>query len=724
MPCLVTGSKFFASAPFCGAVVLPAIMCDEIETHLKQSQLAGVPSMVPIGICEYLTIFDIPSSMVNLKSYLQTKPVWTNPGLTLRWWGGVTNMEAFCSLPSALVESFSRAWVDDVRKSVMGKSPFLELFDVSPGNYADQMLGEVNTIVSIIINVPDSARDGKLRRLSLDESKMFHRVMSVSTASSDDISQVQACIGQPVKLSSSSIVLRIALGADIVLSALGSSQNCDELALSSQISNVFAGNLLTVNKMHYIAKNWNTSVLEKMEHLASFLPSSESQKKFEFSPSVETFTRAFKLIPEPVNSTSIMYDLDSIDSAIFSCKNAFSVEGRSFGSNHIHCFAMKACPVSFICHHFIKAGMGIEAASMIELLQARRCGCPANKIVFDSPCKTVEDLEMALLEGVHVNANSYTEVEKINQTVRRLGDAVKGTVGMRINPLVGGGKIEALSTATASSKFGIPLTLESKERILKIFRDNSHFVGVMCHVGSQGMTLQTMAEGASSIIALADDIDAACARRPDGLGRITHVDIGGGLSSNYSSEVVTPAFSDYVAEIEKLAPNFMDTLAKKKRLLITEFGKALISKNCATVSLVEDVLKGRTETSDVYTAIIHMGADLFVRTAYRPDAFSHRLMLLDSSFDMKPGPTACVTVAGPLCFTGDILAKEVSLPVPSPGDHIIALDTGANTISTFSRHCSRPAPPVYCFRTKNGADPVVVQVKKPENKESVFQFWD
>jgi hypothetical protein len=275
MPCLVTGSKFFASAPFCGAVVLPALMRNEIETHMKQSQLAGLPSIVPMGISEYLTIFDIPSSMVNLKAYIQTKPAWTNPGLALRWWGGITNMEAFCSLPSALVEKFSRAWVKDVRKCVLSKSPFLECFDVSPGNYADRMIGEVNTIVSIIINVPDSARNGKLRRLSLDESKSFHRAMGVPTVSSDDISisQAQVCIGQPVKLSSSTIVLRIALGADIVLSALKGSlfqnqNNCDE-ALSSQISSVFSANLLSVNKMHYIAKNW--SVSKQKEPLVSFL---------------------------------------------------------------------------------------------------------------------------------------------------------------------------------------------------------------------------------------------------------------------------------------------------------------------------------------------------------------------------------------------------------------------------------------------------------------------
>ena len=142
-----------------------------------------------------------------------------------------------------------------------------------------------------------------------------------------------------------------------------------------------------------------------------------------------------------------------------------------------------------------------------------------------------------------------------------------GTVGLRINPLIGGGAIDALSTATSTSKFGVPLTAASRPEILDLFRRFPFLQGLMCHVGSQGMPLALMARGVQVLCELADEVDALCAAP-----RIRMLDIGGGLSANYSSDAVCPTFADYMAAILQVYPRFL----VQKRLIITGTGHYLV----------------------------------------------------------------------------------------------------------------------------------------------------
>eukprot|EP00596_Hydrurales_sp_CCMP1899_P009885 CAMPEP_0119053314 /NCGR_PEP_ID=MMETSP1177-20130426/74352_1 /TAXON_ID=2985 /ORGANISM="Ochromonas sp, Strain CCMP1899" /LENGTH=588 /DNA_ID=CAMNT_0007033237 /DNA_START=507 /DNA_END=2274 /DNA_ORIENTATION=- len=133
----------------------------------------------------------------------------------------------------------------------------------------------------------------------------------------------------------------------------------------------------------------------------------------------------------------------------------------------LHCFAVKSCPLSYVLHSAVQEGLGLECASIMEVKQALRCGCDSSKVVFDSPCKTVEELHFSLTLGVHININSLGELEKIKNILKSLhekGLSSTSSIGLRLNPLIGSGAIAALSTATETSKFGVPLApLSSKE---------------------------------------------------------------------------------------------------------------------------------------------------------------------------------------------------------------------------------------------------------------------
>jgi diaminopimelate decarboxylase len=238
------------------------------------------------------------------------------------------------------------------------------------------------------------------------------------------------------------------------------------------------------------------------------------------------------------------------------------------------------------------------------------------------------------------------------------------------------------------------------------------------------MSIETMVEGAKRTVSLADRIDQACSHEKK--KRISMIDIGGGLSANYMTDKVSPSFEEYAMSLQQQCPK----LFQAGRVVVTEFGKALIAKAAGVVALIEDILIN--PTSGNVTAIIHAGADLFLRTAYCPEKFHHRVHLLSNTGLLLSDPkystltnshtSASIgnvtrdnlvntTVAGPLCFSGDVLASNIFLPVCKIGDYVLIMDSGANTISLFSRHCSRQAPAVFAYRNTTYVDKAKVELQ-------------
>lgn len=193
-------------------------------------------------------------------------------------------------------------------------------------------------------------------------------------------------------------------------------------------------------------------------------------------------------------------------------------------------------------------------------------------------------------------------------------------------------------------------------------------------------------------------------------GRLHYFDIGGGLSVNYLSDSVTPSFDQYAQALLAGCPelflhaNLGPSIARptNRWRIATEFGKALISKTACVVSRVEDVIYHNpqdkyvleldvdvtevNQSEPLVTAVIHAGADLFLRQCYCPEKFKHRCVLVDDKFQpIAFGRQHCkrVAVAGPLCFGGDVVQLATPMHLPTCGDFIVALDGGANTISLF-----------------------------------------
>ena len=147
---------------------------------------------------------------------------------------------------------------------------------------------------------------------------------------------------------------------------------------------------------------------------------------------------------------------------------------------------------------------------------------------------------------------------------------------------------------------------------------------------------------------------------------------------------------------------------------MTEFGRAIQAGCGVAFSRIEYV-------KEPNTAVIHLGADLFLRWVYHPQDWSHELFVLDENGELKSDSMVPTTIAGPLCFAGDILARDVLLPRVQPGDWLGIRDVGAYTVSMWSRHCSRGMPRVLGY--ESAKSPSIRVLRAAENAQDIVQFW-
>ena len=119
--------------------------------------------------------------------------------------------------------------------------------------------------------------------------------------------------------------------------------------------------------------------------------------------------------------------------------------------------------------------------------------------------------------------------------------------------------------------------------------------------------------------------------------------------------------------------------------------------------------------------MIHVGADLFLRKCYRPEDWHHEVFVVDRSGKIKGGTDKNnYVIAGPLCFAGDMIAKEIQLPVVEQGDYIIIQDTGAYTLSMWSRYNSRQIPKVIGY-IEEGKEFEIIRDR--ESLDKIVEFW-
>ncbi|MFF8832644.1 diaminopimelate decarboxylase [Streptomyces sp. NPDC015131] len=367
----------------------------------------------------------------------------------------------------------------------------------------------------------------------------------------------------------------------------------------------------------------------------------------------------------------------------------------------LHAFAVKASPLVPVLRLLYEAGLGAEVASPGELALARAAGVDPARIVLDSPAKTMAELGEALALGIAVNADNFQELARLDALVGRR--PTRSPIGLRVNPQIGAGAIDALSTATATSKFGIALRDEgARARVVRAYLDRPWLTRLHTHSGSQGVPLPLLATGIREVYRLAEEINAAAGRR-----QIDTLDIGGGLPVNFSSDEETPTYAEYARLLADGVPGLFDG----RYGLVTEFGRSLLAKHGTVLARVE-----YTKTSgERPIAVTHAGVQVATRTVYDPDSWPLRIAVYDAKGMPRTGGGAVEQdVAGPACFAGDLLAVGRRLPPIEPGDIVAALDTGAYYFAHHYAYNSLARPGVYGFTVREGGDVRFATVRPPQ----------
>jgi diaminopimelate decarboxylase len=488
---------------------------------------------------------------------------------------------------------------------------------------------------------------------------------------------------------------------------------------------------------------------------------------------------------------AVFYDRTHLLETASCVAKAFSKHAAD-GVKILHCAALKACPLDCVLQILAKeteenlnknmrSRHGAECASIGEVLQALKY-FPSNEIVFDSPCKTLSEIVFSLSHGIHHNIDSLQELKRVevvlqhwsnrpslevlvnttssfselfrsyeqfietkireNNTVLSLqtNPSSPSTIGLRINPLVGGGSLSLFSVATLTSKFGIPITSLSAEDIVA----RPWITCLMIHTGSHGCGLHLLVEGVKNVVAFAVQVnDLALAR--NGKKQITCIDIGGGVPAVMSSENDFCDFEDYTNRLSHDIPLLFSGYFTQ---IITEFGASMFAR-CGWVASRIEYTKPYSSPAfpSATMCIIHAGADLFLRLCYA-QVGCHPITLHNTNGDVVGSPIDESSleskqskphfIFGPLCFSGDELTFASSQQMtgdhePAPvsfqrsamsGDYVILHNAGANVFALFSHHCSRNAPQVILVRDGENGEVIGDVVRHEDRVDQTITFWN
>ena len=304
-----------------------------------------------------------------------------------------------------------------------------------------------------------------------------------------------------------------------------------------------------------------------------------------------------------------------------------------------------------------------------ELFRALKAGVPPSKIVFAGVGKNAEEIREALKADILMfNVESSAEIHAINDVAASIGK--KARVALRINPDIDPKTHPYISTGLKKSKFGIASDRALEEFKLASSLSHIEVVGVHAHIGSQLTEVTPFVESLKKVIALVG------ALRAQGIN-ITYLNTGGGLGITYNDE--KPPLPQELADA--IAPLVQDL----KLTLVMEPGRVIVGNAgiLVTKALYEKV--GEAKRFIIVDAAMN---DLI-----RPSLYSAYHEIRPVSESLMQRPRHVVDVVGPVCESGDFLAKDRTLPEVRPGDLLAVMSAGAYGFVMASNYNSRPRVP-------------------------------
>jgi diaminopimelate decarboxylase len=336
------------------------------------------------------------------------------------------------------------------------------------------------------------------------------------------------------------------------------------------------------------------------------------------------------------------------------------------GRASLVCYAMKANPNLAVLSVLARLGAGFDIVSGGELARVLAAGGAADKVVFSGVGKSEAEIEQALsVDILCFNVESAAELGRIDAVARRLGRRAR--ISLRVNPDVDAGTHPYIATGLKDNKFGIGI-----DETLPLYRDAARrpgleVVGIDCHIGSQITELAPYLDAADRLLDVVKALELA------GIG-LRHIDFGGGLGIRYRQE--SPPAS---GELVRAPLKQVDARGFGAKMVMVEPGRSLVGNAGQLVTRVEYLKHGDAKNFAIVDAAMN---DLLRPTLY--DAWMDVVPV-----EARSGPMLTYDIVGPVCESGDWLARDRTLSL-APGDLLAIAGAGAYGMAMSSNYNTRP----------------------------------
>lgn len=352
-----------------------------------------------------------------------------------------------------------------------------------------------------------------------------------------------------------------------------------------------------------------------------------------------------------------IYDFDEI-------KQRYTALKSHFGAHKsLVCYAVKANSNLSILKLLAGLGAGFDCVSINEVKRALLAGAKPYQIIFSGVGKSDDEIKTALEIGIlMLNIESGAELERVEKVAKSLNK--KANISIRINPNIDAKTHPYISTGLSENKFGVVIE-RARELYLKAHK--SEFlepVGCHFHIGSQLLDITPIHEAAVIVSDFVSELNAAGVE-------LRFFDVGGGIGVRYDDESEPDLYA--------YAQGILAALKGKEMTIVCEPGRYIVAN---AGELLTKVLYEKVNDTKRFVIV-----DAAMNDLIRPSLYEayHEVVALNA----KDGATSKTDVVGPICESGDFLAKDIELPSQSSGDLLLIKSAGAYGFSMSSNYNSR-----------------------------------
>lgn len=334
------------------------------------------------------------------------------------------------------------------------------------------------------------------------------------------------------------------------------------------------------------------------------------------------------------------------------------------GMKHLMCFSAKSNSTQAILHLFAALGGGLDIVSGGELFRGLRAGVPPDRIVFSGVGKREDEIRYALESNILMfNVESLQELHQIDRCAGELNK--QAPIALRVNPDVDPQTHPYISTGLKKNKFGL-----NRDAVIEAYRsaqacDHLRILGVSCHIGSQITQVAPFVDALERIKVLLATLAEM------GIS-ISYLDMGGGLGITYDQES-PPHPQEYGRAVKA-------TLGDLSVTPIFEPGRVIVGNAGVMVTRVLYTKEGEERDFIVVDSAMN---DLVRPSLY--DAYHGIQPVVKADRE-----TIRADVVGPICESGDFLAKDRTIGRCEPGDLLAVMSAGAYGFTMSSNYNSRP----------------------------------